>query len=66
MPKNKNSPDFKEYIDFMNSINFIPYDLVEVHKMDNVLIQIEVLFIKKSLFDKLNLSKKILNIFKRN
>ena len=50
----------------MNTINFIPYDLVEVHKMDNVLIQIEVLFIKKSLFDRLNLSKKILNIFKRN
>ena len=50
----------------MNTINFTPYDLVEVHKMDNVLIQIEVLFIKKSLFDKLNLSKKILNIFKRN
>ena len=63
---NKNSPYFKEYIDFMNTINFIPYDLVEVHKMDNVLIQIEVLFIKKSLFDRLNLSKKILNIFKRN
>lgn len=59
---NYNSPNFNEYIKFLDNIGFIPYDICEVHKADNVLTQVDILFIKKSKFKKIHLEKKILNI----
>ena len=59
---NYNSPNFHEYIKFLDNIGFIPYDICEVHKIDNVLIQVDILFIKKSKFKNIHLGKKILNI----
>lgn len=59
---NYNSPNFNEYIKYLDDIGFIPYDICEVHKIDNVLIQVDILFIKKSKFKKIHLNKKILNI----
>lgn len=59
---NYNSPNFHEYIKFLDDIGFIPYDICEVHKIDNVLIQVDILFIKKSKFKNIHLGKKILNI----
>jgi FkbM family methyltransferase len=60
---NKNSPGLTEYINYLNLIGFIPYDICEVHRIDEVLIQIDILFIKKSEFNKINSKDKILNIF---
>ncbi len=60
---NLKSPNFNDYIEYLNSIGFIPYDICETHKIDNVLIQIDVLFIKKSILNKIHPEKKILNIF---
>jgi len=59
---NYNSPNFNEYIKFLDNIGFIPYDICEVHKADNILSQVDILFIKKSKFKKIHLDKKILNI----
>ena len=59
---NLNAPSLKEYIDHLNSINFVPYDICEIHKIDNILIQIDVLFIRKDILNKLHPGKKILNI----
>ena len=59
---NLNAPSLKEYIDHLNSINFVPYDICEIHKIDNILIQIDILFIRKDILNKLHPGKKILNI----
>jgi FkbM family methyltransferase len=60
---NKNSPNLTEYINYLNLIGFIPSDICEVHRIDEVLVQIDILFIKKSEFNKINSKDKILNIF---
>ena len=59
---NLGSPNLNDYIKYLNSIDFIPYDICEVHKIDNVLIQIDILFIKKTIFNNIHPGKKILNI----
>ena len=63
---NLRAPNLDDYIKYLNSINFVPYDLCEIHKIDNILIQIDILFIKKSIFNNLYPGKKILNILNSN
>ena len=58
---NLGAPNLNDYIKYLNSINFVPYDLCEVHKIDNILIQIDILFIKKSTLNEFYPDKKILN-----
>tara|TARA_X000001036_G_C20568924_1_gene761788 strand:- start:426 stop:1172 length:747 start_codon:yes stop_codon:yes gene_type:complete len=59
---NLNAPNLTEYIKYLSSINFVPYDICEIHKIDNVVIQIDILFIKKSLLKTIHPGEKILNI----
>ena len=47
---NLNSPNLNECVNYLESINFVPFDICEVHYMDNVLIQIDILYINKSKF----------------
>jgi len=63
---NLGAPNLNDYIKYLNSINFVPYDLCEIHKIDDVLIQIDILFIKKSKLNEFYPNKKILNIFNSN
>ena len=63
---NLNAPNFHEYITFMNSIDYVPIDICELHKIDNVLIQIDILFIKKKILKNIYQDKKILNILNSN
>tara|TARA_A100001015_G_C14866787_1_gene662673 strand:+ start:154 stop:906 length:753 start_codon:yes stop_codon:yes gene_type:complete len=61
---NLNSPNLYDYIQYLNSINFIPYDICEIHKIDNILVQIDILFIQRSILQKIHPEKKILNILR--
>jgi len=45
---NENVPDFLSHIQFMDSIGFTTYDIVEQHVIANVLIQIDILFVRKT------------------
>jgi len=45
---NSNVPTFLEHIQFMNHIGFIPYDIIETHKHCNVMIQVDIIFIRKN------------------
>lgn len=47
---NLNSPNLNECINYLKSINFVPLDICEVHYMDKILIQIDILYINKSKF----------------
>lgn len=59
---NLNSPNLSVYIKYLNSINFIPFDVCEIHRINNVLIQIDILFIKKNIFKQIYKGKKILHL----
>ena len=62
---NLGAPNLDEYIKYLNSVDFVPYDICEVHYSDKVLIQVDILFIKKSiLIKKINPNKKNLNMLK--
>ena len=45
---NENVPNFLEHIKFMDSIDFIPYDIVEHHYINNFNMQIDMLFIHRN------------------
>ena len=45
---NTGVPTFLEHIQFMDSIGFIPYDILEHHVMKGFLMQVDILFIRKT------------------
>jgi FkbM family methyltransferase len=45
---NKGVPTFLEHIQYMDSIGFVPFDIVDTHYVRNYNIQIDMLFINKS------------------
>ena len=45
---NKGVPSFQEHICYMKSIGFIPYDITEIHKAFDILIQVDILFIRET------------------
>lgn len=45
---NYNAPSFLEYITYMNSIGFIPYDVVEIHTSASISVQVDIAFIRKN------------------
>ena len=45
---NENVPDFLQHIQFMDSIGFVPFDLVEKHYIKNFNMQVDILFINKN------------------
>lgn len=47
---NKECPDFKTHIDYMDNIGFIVFDIVDLHRLggNSVVFQIDILFIKKT------------------
>ena len=51
---NQGCPSFCEYIQYMDSIGFTPFDISEIHSAGNITIQIDIVFIRKdSVFTKL-------------
>ena len=44
---NIGAPNFYEHIDYMENIGYRVFDIVELHRVDNILIQIDIIFIKK-------------------
>ena len=45
---NKAAPDFYDHIIFMKEHGFVPYDIPEQHRVNGILIQIDIVFIKKT------------------
>lgn len=44
---NTNVPSFLEHIQFMDSIQYIPMDIIQTHYVNNYLLQLDIIFIKK-------------------
>ena len=59
---NLGSPNFYEYIKYLNSIDYLPYEICELHYIDEVLVQVDLLFIRKKYLKLINNKDKILKI----
>lgn len=59
---NYNAPNFNDYINYLNKIGFAPYDICEIHHIDNVLVQVDIMFLKKKIIKKLLPKKPILKL----
>ena len=44
---NEGCPSFCEYIQYMDSIGFTPFDISEIHHIQNITGQIDIMFIRK-------------------
>jgi FkbM family methyltransferase len=45
---NEGAPTFIEYIQYMDSIGFSPLDITELHRANEILCQIDILFLRKT------------------
>jgi len=49
---NKGAPNIHDYLHNMSKFGFLPHDIYEIHNISGVLVQIDILFIKKKVFFK--------------
>jgi len=45
---NENVPNFREHIEYLDNIGFIPYDILDNHYINNFNMQVDMLFINKN------------------
>ena len=45
---NKGAPKFSEYIDYMRSFDYTPIDVFQVHRAEETLLQVDVMFMLRS------------------
>ena len=50
---NKGAPNIQEYLDFFKQRNFIPIDIFEIHRGEETLIQVDIMFMKKETKERL-------------
>jgi FkbM family methyltransferase len=46
MQYNIGAPTFNDYLDFLKKQNFVPVDIFEIHKQENLLMHIDIMFMK--------------------
>ena len=55
-------PNFFEHIKYMDQINYRVFDIVELHRVNDILIQIDLIFIKKGHYFEKSVNKIIQNL----
>jgi FkbM family methyltransferase len=60
---NQGSPNMQDYLNFFKSKKFVPIDIFDKHYMDEILIQIDMLFVKYETKEKLMGANAILTPF---
>lgn len=53
-PYNVSSPELSDYVNFMLSEGFYPSHCTELHKLEGVFVQIDIIFIKSGIMQKIN------------
>jgi len=43
---NIGSPNINDYLNFFKKNNFVPIDVFEIHKLENILVQIDIMFVR--------------------
>ena len=49
---NKGAPSIQEYLDFFKRRNFIPIDIFQIHRDEETLLQVDIMFMQKSAKEK--------------
>ena len=62
---NIGAPSLNEYIRYLDSIDYLPFNITEIHHLDKVLVQVDIIFLKKDIFQKIYTDKKMLKVFNR-
>ena len=57
-------PNFFEHIKYMNKIGYQVYDIIEMHRVEGILIQIDIIFLKKGHIFEKNVNNIIKNLGK--
>ena len=55
---NTGAPSLDDYIKYLDSIDYLPLNITEIHHLDKVLVQIDIIFLKKNIFQKIYKDKK--------
>ena len=58
---NNSVPIFLEHIKYMDTINYILYDIVEIHKVNNIIIQVDIIFINKNKINGLKINTPLIH-----
>ena len=58
---NTSVPTFLEHIQYMDSINFILYDIIELHSVKNIIIQVDLIFIHKNKINGLKINTPLIH-----
>jgi hypothetical protein len=45
---NRGAPKFSEYIDYMRSFDYIPIDVFQIHRAEETLLQVDLMFMLRS------------------
>jgi hypothetical protein len=48
---NQGAPDIQEYLDYVIKLGLVPFQVVEIHMLNDVFVQIDIAFVSKSVFD---------------
>jgi FkbM family methyltransferase len=48
---NTGSPGIQEYLNFFKKLNFIPVNIFEIHRLEDVLVQIDIMFVRADIKD---------------
>lgn len=51
---NNGAPTIQSYISYLGSNGFIPFDVFEIHRSHEVMLQVDILFIRKDIVEKLS------------
>ncbi len=62
---NTGAPSLSDYIKYLESINYLPLEITEIHHLDKVLVQIDIVFLKKNIFQIIYKDKKMLKLFNK-
>ena len=45
---NKGAPSFDNYINFLTDLDFVPIGVEEIHIVNNLVVQVDMVFLRKS------------------
>lgn len=62
---NIGAPKLDDYIEYLDKINYLPLEVTEIHHLDKVLVQVDIIFLNKNIFQKIYKEKKMLNFFNK-
>jgi FkbM family methyltransferase len=46
---NIGAPDMGDYLEFFRNRNFVPVDIYEIHKAENILLQVDIMFVRSDI-----------------